>query len=228
MPVYFLTDEIIFPDPENALEDGLLALGGDLSPARLVKAYQNGIFPWYGDGSPILWWSPDPRMVLFPDEFKISKSLKQSLKKNGFSVKTDTNFEAVISLCAKVPRSGQDGTWITEEMKEAYIEMHKLGYAHSFETYYDNKLVGGLYGISLGKGFFGESMFHLMRDASKIAMYYLVEYAKKNQFRFIDAQQETDHLRTLGARPVARKYFLKLLKETLEEKFVPGGWDGEW
>lgn len=224
MPVYFLTNELIFPHPSEALEDGLLALGGDLTPERILLAYKSGIFPWFSEGSPILWWSPDPRMVLDPEDLRVSKSLKQSLNNPEFTVKKDTNFEAVIDYCSKIERKGQDGTWITKEMKEAYIRMHESGYAHSFETFYKDELVGGLYGLSVGKAFFGESMFHLKRDASKVALVYLVEFAINNGFHFIDAQQETDHLKKLGAKPVSRSKFLNMLEKAVKEKTLTGPW----
>ncbi len=224
MPVYALNKEIIFPDPNLADEQGLLAIGGDLIPERLVLAYANGIFPWYSDGDPILWWSPDPRMVLYPADFKMSKSFRQTLKNSNFEVRFDTDFKNVIDKCAKVPRYGEDGTWITDEMKQAYYSLHKSGLAHSVETYRNNKLVGGLYGISLGRAFFGESMFHIERDASKVALYYLVERAKEWKFRFIDAQIETDHLKSLGAVSISRVKYLNILKEVIKWPTKRGIW----
>ena len=224
MPVYFLTNELIFPHPSEALEDGLLALGGDLTPERLLLAYKSGIFPWFSEGSPILWWSPDPRMVLLPEDLKVTKSLTQSLNNADFTVRKDTRFREVIDLCAKVERKDQDGTWITKEMQDAYIRMHESGYAHSFETYYKDELVGGLYGLSIGKAFFGESMFHLKRDASKIALVHLVEFAINHGFYFIYAQQETDHLKKLGAKPVSRSRFLNMLDKAVKEKTTVGPW----
>ncbi len=224
MPVYALNKEIIFPDPNLADEQGLLAIGGDLIPERLVLAYANGIFPWYSDGDPILWWSPDPRMVLYPADFKMSKSFRQTLKNSNFEVRFDTDFKNVIDKCAKVPRYGEDGTWITDEMKQAYYSLHKSGLAHSVETYRNNKLVGGLYGISLGRAFFGESMFHIERDASKVALYYLVERVKEWKFRFIDAQIETDHLKSLGAISISRVDYLNFLKEVINWPTKRGKW----
>ncbi|MFC2107390.1 leucyl/phenylalanyl-tRNA--protein transferase [Bacteroidota bacterium] len=225
MPVYFLTDELYFPHPSEALEDGLLALGGDLRPERILKAYESGIFPWFSEGSPILWWSTDPRMVLFPNDFKITKSLQQIVNSKKYEVRFDTNFKAVIDHCSKVPRKDQDGTWITSEMKEAYIELHKKGYCHSVETYLNGELAGGLYGISIGKVFFGESMFFLKRDASKVAFYHLVEKLKKWNFKIIDAQQETSHLKRMGAVSIDRRIFLENLREAVKEKTHVGVWN---
>jgi leucyl/phenylalanyl-tRNA---protein transferase len=224
MPVYQLPDEIIFPDPEQAEPEGLLAVGGDLSPDRLLTAYANGIFPWYSEDDPILWWSPDPRLVLFPNNFRLSRSLHQTLKKNIFTVKTDTDFEAVITACAEIERKHEDGTWITEEMKSAYIDLHKKGFAHSIESYFEGKLVGGLYGVSLGRAFFGESMFHRKTDASKVALYHLVQKAKEFEFIFIDSQVETNHLMSLGAALIPRKNYLKHLREAMK---FPTHW-GKW
>lgn len=224
MPVFILDDESAFPDPALAEPDGLLAIGGDLSVERLLTAYASGIFPWFGDDSPILWWSPDPRMVLLPSEFKRSKSLRQTLNKGLFEVKFDENFEKVIRACAETKRKAEDGTWITPEMIRAYVTLHEQGYAHSVETYHDGKLAGGLYGISLGKAFFGESMVHLERDASKVALSALVERTREMDFRFIDAQQRTEHLRSLGARPVPRTVFLEMLKEALRYPTIQGKW----
>jgi leucyl/phenylalanyl-tRNA--protein transferase len=216
MPVYQLPDEILFPDPSLAETGGLLAVGGDLTPARLLAAYANGIFPWYSENEPILWWSPDPRLVLFPQRFKVSHSLQQKIKKNVFSVRIDSDFEQIISACAETERKHENGTWITKEMKDAYIELHRLGYAHSIETYFDRDLVGGLYGVSLGRAFFGESMFYKMADASKVALYRLVEKAKEFEFLFIDSQIETAHMLSLGAELIPRKKYLKLLNEAIK------------
>jgi len=225
MAVYFLTDDLIFPHPGEALEDGLLAVGGDLSNERLLLAYQSGIFPWYSGESPILWWSPDPRMVLFPENFVISKSLQQIINKEIYQIKFDYNFESVIRQCASVERKEQIGTWITEEMIEAYIRLHKEGYAHSVETYIDDELVGGLYGISIGKAFFGESMFYLKPDASKVALYHLVNKLKTWNFKLIDVQQETGHLKSLGAITIPREEFLRLLKSAVIEESKIDNWE---
>jgi leucyl/phenylalanyl-tRNA--protein transferase len=224
MPVFQLPDEILFPDPLLAEPDGLLAVGGDLCPERLLTAYANGIFPWYSEHEPILWWSPDPRLVLFPQKLIVSRSLQQKIKKNVFSVRMDSNFEQVISACAETERRHEDGTWITDEMKIAYIELHRKGFAHSVETYFNGKLVGGLYGVSLGKAFFGESMFHTMTDASKVALYYLVEKAKEFGFIFIDSQVETTHMVSMGAELIPRKNYLKLLNEAINFPSQKGKW----
>ena len=224
MPVFALDDRIVFPDPGLADESGLLAVGGDLSMKRLVLAYSNGIFPWYSEGEPIMWWSPDPRMVLFPDDFKVSKSLKQTIRNKNFEVRFDYNFEEVIDNCSKTLRKDQEGTWITKEMKAAYIKLHEAGYAHSVETYYDGRLAGGLYGISLGKAFFGESMFFKEKDASKIAFYFLSEKIRGWNFNFIDAQIETSHLKNLGAVSISRNDFLIMLKKALKYPTIKGKW----
>lgn len=210
-------DDVMFPDPEFAEPNGLLAVGGDLSPVRLVEAYSMGIFPWYSR-KPILWWSLDPRMVLRPEEFRYSKSLRRVVKSGRYEVRVDTNFEAVMRACAGTRREGQHGTWITKEMIAAYVRLHELGLAHSFETYYEGSLVGGLYGVSLGKFFFGESMFHTMTDASKVAFVRLVEYCRFLGIELIDAQQETPHLASLGAHTIPRKTFVEQLQSiTIED-----------
>ena len=217
---------VIFPDPESARPDGLLAAGGDLEPETLLEAYARGIFPWYGEGSPILWWSPDPRMVFLPGSFHISHSLRQILRSGKYSCTCDEAFAEVIDRCATLPRPGQEDTWITPEMKKAYLHLHRLGYAHSVETWHKGQLVGGLYGVSLGRAFFGESMFHLMRDASKAALFQLIFWCtKKKGFHFIDAQLPTPHLRSLGAREIPRRKFLAMLKEALEYPTLQGKWD---
>ena len=224
MPIYQLPEEPLFPNPEMAETDGLLAVGGDLSPERLLNAYSQGIFPWYSEGQPILWWSPNPRMLLFPKDFKRSKNLRRTVQSDKFQIKFDSNFEDVIDHCSKISRKGQPGTWITKEMKNAYISLHQLGFAHSVETYLDEKLVGGLYGISLGGAFFGESMFHLVSDASKVALWNLVDRTLEWNYDFIDVQQDTDHLRSLGAVSIERKKFLILLSESLKKKTRKGNW----
>lgn len=203
-----------FPPVEQANEDGLLAIGGELSVKRLLDAYNHGIFPWYDESQPLIWWSPDPRMVLFPEKLKVSKSMQQLLKKDEFQVSFDEDFEAVISSCAKIKRQGQRGTWITQEMKEAYIELHKLGVARSVEVWQNNKLVGGLYGIYLEekKIFCGESMFALVSNASKIGFIKLVERLKTEGVKLIDCQVYTKHLESLGAEEIPRKEFIKFLK----------------
>ncbi|MBO4599308.1 MAG: leucyl/phenylalanyl-tRNA--protein transferase [Bacteroidales bacterium] len=213
-----------FPNPEEAEPDGLIAIGGDLSPERLIQAYINGIFPWYSEGEPLLWWSLDPRMVLFPDEFLCSKSLRRVVNSHKFEVRIDTAFEQVMRGCANALREGQEGTWITEEMVSAYMRLHQLGFAHSFETYFQGRLVGGLYGVSLGRFFFGESMFHTVTDASKVAFVRLVQFAQEHHFRLIDAQQETLHLASLGARPIPRRQFLSLLATLDPATTLRGRW----
>jgi leucyl/phenylalanyl-tRNA--protein transferase len=224
MPVHLLDNRPGFPDPSLAESDGLLAVGGDLSAERLLSAYAGGIFPWYSQGYPILWWSPDPRMILFPGKFRLSKSLRQSLRNKKYSVRFDTVFAEVIAQCSHVPRFGQGGTWITEEMKSAYNWLHQLGYAHSVETFVKGKLVGGLYGVSLGKAFFGESMFHVERDASKIALFYLVKKLTEWDFHFIDAQVETGHLQRLGAENIPRSRFLEMLETALRFPTKKNNW----
>jgi leucyl/phenylalanyl-tRNA--protein transferase len=215
MPIYRLVDEPIFPPPEYADPSGLLAVGGDLSNERLLEAYRLGIFPWYSEDQPILWWSPDPRLVLDLNDFKISRSLRKTLKKEVFQITFDHAFEEVIRACASVPREAQNGTWITDEMEKAYIKLHGLGYAHSVESWFGGKLAGGLYGVSLGKCFFGESMFHLKTDASKVALATLVETLKSWDFHFIDSQMTTEHMLSLGAKELPRRIFLKRLQLAL-------------
>ncbi|GMT45018.1 MAG: leucyl/phenylalanyl-tRNA--protein transferase [bacterium] len=216
MPVFQLPHEPVFPRPELAEPDGLLAIGGNLSPRWLIKAYTAGIFPWYSEGSPILWWSPDPRMVLFPGEFKKHKNLRRLVRSGKFTVTMDTDFEGVIKACSKAERKGQEeGTWITKAMQEAYVRLFELGFAHSVECLLDGKLAGGLYGVALGKIFFGESMFHHVTDASKVALCHLVDFLLENDFKLIDVQQDTPHLRSLGARLIPREEFLKILQDNI-------------
>jgi leucyl/phenylalanyl-tRNA--protein transferase len=224
MPVYLLSDDYIFPPIHLAEPDGLLAIGGDLSPERLIKAYASGIFPWFAPGDPILWYSPNPRLVLFPEAFKLSHSLRQVIRSGKFRVCFDQDFQAVIRNCATRPRPGQEGTWITEEMESAYIQLHHMGVAHSVEVYLEDQLAGGLYGLSLGKAFFGESMFWCVRDASKVALYFLVRQLIRWDFHLIDAQQSTSHLISLGAIELPRKEFLRRLKKSL---IIPGH-IGKW
>lgn len=224
MPVYQLIDELVFPHPSLADQSGLLAVGGDLSVDRLLQAYANGIFPWFSKEDPIMWWSPDPRMILFPNELKVSKSFRQTLRNKNYEIKFDENFELIIKECAQSQRNGEPGTWITEAMIQAYIELHNQGYAHSVEVYMDNELAGGLYGISIGAAFFGESMFFRVSDASKIALWHLVEKIKEWDFKFIDAQMDTDHLKRLGAKNILRETFLNLLNDALKFPTVIGKW----
>jgi leucyl/phenylalanyl-tRNA---protein transferase len=203
-----------FPPLEQALDEpaGLLAAGGDLSPARLLAAYQRGIFPWYSPGQPVLWWSPDPRAVLFPDEFRCTRSLAKTIRNAGFKVAVDRDFAAVIDSCA-APRAHSLGTWITNEMRNAYLELHRLGRAHSIETWRADTLVGGLYGVRLGGVFFGESMFSRERDASKVALAHLVALCLRNSIAVIDCQLPSRHLASLGARTIPRRQFQALLRE---------------
>ncbi|KJR40928.1 leucyl/phenylalanyl-tRNA--protein transferase [Candidatus Magnetoovum chiemensis] len=224
MAVFRLTEDIIFPSPHFANRDGLLAVGGDLSPKRLLAAYAMGIFPWYDKHSPILWWSPDPRLVIFPKDFKMSRSLKQTIKKDSFTVTMDQNFEQVIIACANTKRNDSDGTWITKEMTEAYISLHKLGCAHSIETWQDGKLVGGLYGIALGGAFFGESMFTLVSNASKVALAALIRQLIQWNFLIIDCQVRTNHLISLGAVEIKRSKFMQILNEALKMPSLKGIW----
>jgi leucyl/phenylalanyl-tRNA--protein transferase len=213
-----------FPDPFLTGEDGLLAAGGTLDVDVLLEAYSRGIFPWYSEGSPILWWSPDPRMVLFPEKFRLSKSLAQTIRNKEFETRMDTAFQEVIKQCARQPRPGQAGTWITREMTDAYIRLHEEGYAHSVEAYWQGRLIGGLYGVSLGASFFGESMFHHERDASKVALHRLVEFAIENEFIFIDTQQSTRHMKSLGAEEIPRDKFISLLERSLQTETLRGNW----
>lgn len=224
MPIYRLINDLIFPPPEDAGPDGLLAIGGDLSSKRLLLAYQLGIFPWYSEGQPLLWWSPDPRLVLDPEEFHVSRRLRQVLNKGVFTVTFDEAFESVIRACASVPREGQQGTWITPEMEEAYIRLHKEGFAHSVESWLDGELAGGIYGVSLGRCFFGESMFSRKSDGSKVALARLIERLRAWKFSMLDAQVTTRHLLSLGAKEMPRAVFLKRLKEALKSPTVKGKW----
>jgi leucyl/phenylalanyl-tRNA--protein transferase len=214
--------QLTFPHPNDADEEGILAWGGDLSPSRLIRAYQNGIFPWYSKGDPILWWSPDPRLIMELDDFKISKSLKKSMKK--FEYRFDTAFEQVMHECKNIYRPDQPGTWIQDEVIEAYTELHGMGIAHSIEAYYEGELVGGLYGLAIGGVFCGESMFAKMSDASKSAYATLIEHLKKWGYDFVDCQVPTDHLKSLGAKEVARDYFLQRLHQ-VNHKVIDHRWE---
>lgn len=218
MPLYLLDNELWFPPVEEALDDGLLAVGGDLSVDRLLLAYKSGIFPWFSDDEPPMWWCPDPRFVLFPPELKVSKSMKQVIRKNEFEFRVNTAFSEVIANCASMPREGQDGTWITSEIEDAYTELHRLGYAHSAEAWQGDELVGGLYGIRLGNIFFGESMFSKKSNASKFAFIKWVELLQRQGVVLIDCQVFTEHLESLGARMIGRGEFIGMLeKGNLEE-----------
>ncbi|AWI05331.1 leucyl/phenylalanyl-tRNA--protein transferase [Clostridium drakei] len=217
MPFFKLSEDLIFPDPSLAEEDGLLAAYGDLSTERLILAYSNGIFPWFSEDEPILWWSPDPRFVLYPKDIRISHSMKKVLKRNIYKVSFDTCFRDVISNCAGVRK--ESGTWITNDMIEAYCKLHHMGYAHSVETWYENKLVGGLYGIIIGKCFFGESMFSTMDNASKTAMIILCKKLQDENFVIVDCQVYSKHLESLGAVNISREKFLEIVKKESKKVF---------
>lgn len=209
--MYFLTSDIIFPPVAEASPEGIIGIGGDLKPERLLLAYKSGIFPWFSIDEPIIWWSPDPRMVLFPDELKVSKSMKQLLRKNAFKITYNKAFKEVIINCAKIERKDQDDTWITNEMIEAYCKLHELGYAVSVEVWKEDVLVGGLYGIDLGDIFCGESMFSKQSNASKYGFIHLVKRLQQENYKLIDCQVYTEHLESLGAREIAREAFLSYL-----------------
>lgn len=220
-----LKTDLWFPDVEESTDEGIVAVGGDLSVERLILAYSKGIFPWYSsDKSPIIWWSPDPRFVLFPENLNVSKSMRPYFNQNKFKVTWDQNFEDVIKNCQKIDREDQPGTWITSKMLAAYIQLHKKGYAHSVEVWLDNELVGGLYGISLGKVFFGESMFTKVSNASKFGFISLVNQLKQKGFLLIDCQQETKHLESLGASAIKRKDFIDILNHNNIEETYIGSW----
>jgi leucyl/phenylalanyl-tRNA--protein transferase len=226
VPVYELGPALVFPPPSHA-EDGLLAVGGDLSPARLLLAYRSGIFPWYGEGLPILWHSPDPRCVFVIERIHIGRTLRRAIAKRVYEVRFDTAFERVIDACRTTPRPGQDGTWITDEMMQAYVELHRLGYAHSVESWRDGELVGGVYGVSLGRMFFGESMFAHATDASKVALVSLAARLAKWDFRIIDSQVPTPQTLALGAEEWPRDAFLDVLAAEVAEPTRRGSWTGD-
>ena len=210
-PLYFLDDRLEFPSVDMANADGLLAVGGDLSPERLLSAYKSGVFPWFNDDDLILWWSPDPRMVLFPNKVKISKSMGKLLQRGEFRLTKNEAFSQVLNHCAKQERKGQEGTWITKNMKKAYLELHKRGFAKSYEVWQDDELVGGLYGVDLGKVFCGESMFSLVPNASKFAFIKMVTELQEKNYQLIDCQVHTNHLESLGAELISRNRFLEVL-----------------
>lgn len=212
MPLHALNSRLWFPPVTEALDDGLLAMGGDVSVERLLLAYRSGIFPWYDDSSIPLWWSPDPRFVLEPDELKVSKSMAQVIRKGHFNFRTNSNFPAVIRSCKSLQRKGQDGTWITDELEAAFIKLHEMGFAHSAETWHNGELVGGLYGIRMGTFFFGESMFSKESNASKFAFIQYVQQLKKEGVTLIDCQVHTDHLESLGAKMIPRKQFIQKIQ----------------
>jgi len=223
--MYWLpTDKISFPDPRFAPQRGLLAAGGDLQPQRILFAYENGIFPWYSEGEPILWWSPDPRFVLYPNEIHISKNMRKLMRKKVFDIKFDTDFNGVIQHCAQAPRKGQAGTWLVPEMIKAYEKLHNIGLAHSVEAWQDGVLVGGLYGLSLGRCFFGESMFTKVSNSSKACLIHLSTVLQKNGFDLIDCQSYTPHLERLGARFISREAFLNYLQDNKKHPNKRGKW----
>ncbi|WP_235843231.1 leucyl/phenylalanyl-tRNA--protein transferase [Maribacter hydrothermalis] len=209
--LFFLTDKLVFPPVDSANSDGLLAVGGDLSPERLLLAYKKGIFPWFDNDSIILWWSPNPRMVLYPDKIRVSKSMKKVIRDDKFKLTKNTCFNEVLEHCSSVSRKGQDGTWITKEMKNAYLELYERGIAKSYEVWEGENLVGGLYGIDLGHVFCGESMFSLTSNASKFAFIKLAEELRDKEYGIIDCQLHTEHLASMGAQEISRKEFVRLL-----------------
>lgn len=224
MTVYLLPEEPVFPPATEAEEEGLIAIGGDFSVDRLLNAYASGIFPWFiHDGEPY-WYSPDPRLVLFPDKFRISGSLKRVIRSRSIEVKADHDFEAVIRACAQVKRTHEPDTWISKEFISGYTELHRKGFAHCFSSYLDGKLVGGLYGVSLGRAFFGESMYHILPDASKVALYRLIEKLLEWEFHFIDCQVETKHLLRMGATLIPRTEYLERLQQAIKFPTRRGSW----
>lgn len=228
----WLTANTPFPPVAQALQEpngpnGLLAAGGDLSPERLLAAYRRGIFPWYSPGEPLLWWSPNPRMVLLPDALRITRSLARTLRNADYRVSLDSDFAQVIAACAAAPRHGQNGTWITTEMQSAYNRLHALGYAHSVETWHAGRLIGGLYGVAIGRSFCGESMFAHAADASKIALAHLCRFLAGRKFGIIDCQMETAHLRSLGARPIPRDEYLASVAALVAQDDAPGRWPAD-
>ncbi len=227
VPVYLLGSDLVFPPPRLANEDGVVAVGGDCSPERLLLAYRHGIFPWPVEGFPLLWFSPDPRCVLPPDEVHVARSLRKELRKTSLRVTTDQAFGRVIDLCAAVARPGQTGTWITPELREGYVELHARGFAHSVEAWDGEDLVGGLYGVSLGAGFFGESMFARVANASKVAFVTLLAQLTQWGFELVDCQVKTAHLERFGAREVPRDDFLAQLPQLLEAPTRRGSWEIE-
>lgn len=224
MPVYRIPDNLVFPHPSLAEPGGLLGVGGDLQPERLLLAYQHGIFPWYSEGQPILWFSPDPRFVLYPDALHIGRTLRRLLKQHRFTLTMDTDFAGVISRCQQTPRPGQDSTWITEEMRQAYQALHALGHAHSVEVRLEGELVGGLYGVGIGQLFAGESMFSTVDGASKVALVTLASQLKAWGYRLIDSQVHTQTLASMGAVEIPREAYLGLLSEVVSAPGKPGPW----
>ncbi len=224
MPIFQLTDQLIFPDPSMADASGILAVGGDLSPERLQLAYEHGIFPWFSEDEPIIWWSPDPRFVLYTNKVHVSTTMRRILRQGRFRLTVDTAFEEVIKNCKQKERKGQEGTWITKGMQQAYTQLHHIGIAHSVEVWQEEKLVGGMYGVSLGDCFFGESMFSHVSNASKAALIVLGQKLQQLGFRFIDCQVYTKHLKSMGAENIPRDQFLNEIKEGLKKKTLKGNW----
>ncbi len=225
MPIFRLSKNLLFPDVELAEPDGLIAIGGDLRAERLLLAYTTGIFPWYNEGEPILWWSPNPRMVLYPAELKVSNSMKQVLRSGRYRVTFDTDFAQVINNCAQMVRDGQPGTWIVPDMIKAYTRLHELGFAHSVEVWEGDQMVGGLYGLGLGKVFCGESMFSKVSNASKVGFITLVQWLEKQGFHFIDCQTHTPHLESLGGKLIPRQAFLAALQAAQAGGVEPDRWE---
>jgi leucyl/phenylalanyl-tRNA---protein transferase len=216
VPVYLLPKEPFFPPAAEAQPDGLIAIGGDFSAQRLLNAYASGIFPWFEDGRDIYWFSPDPRLVLFPENLRIPASLERIIRQGKFEIKYDQDFRSVMEHCSKVPRRHEEGSWISSRFIKGYTRLHRMGYAHSAEAYFEGELAGGLYGVSIGRAFFGESMFHLKPDASKVAFVSLVRMLRANGCTLIDCQVETEHLRRFGAELIPRKTYLGLLAESMQ------------
>ncbi|OGR22372.1 MAG: leucyl/phenylalanyl-tRNA--protein transferase [Desulfobacterales bacterium RIFOXYA12_FULL_46_15] len=225
MPLFRLSERLDFPPAWLARSDGLLCIGGDLSAQRILLAYENGIFPWFSESEPVLWWSPDPRLVLFPSNIQISRSLKKKIKKNYFYLTIDHAFEETILSCSKPRRKEYSGTWLVEEMIDAYVHLHKLGYAHSIETWKEDRLVGGLYGICLGGIFFGESMFSFEKDASKIALVALAHRLKQYRFDLIDCQVTTNHLLSMGATEISRNSYLDIIQKSVKRTDIKNIWN---
>jgi leucyl/phenylalanyl-tRNA--protein transferase len=227
MPVFRLTDDYIFPRTNLAEENGLLAVGGDLCPGRLITAYSLGIFPWFSEGDPILWWYTSPRLVIYPEKFRISKRLGRYMRKPLFRVSFDLAFEEVIAACADIRQNDGEGTWITDEMRDAYIELHRLGYAHSVECWHDDILAGGLYGVALDRVFFGESMFTVRDNSSKVALASLTAFLQKRGFRLIDCQMTTEHLLQFGACEISGSDFSRHLRKYIQKLSPDGKWNYE-
>lgn len=226
--IFSLTNEYIFPNPELSEDDGLLAVGGDLNPQRLLLAYANGIFPWYNPDDEIMWWASPYRPIYIPGEVKVSKSLKASMRKHNFEIKLDSNFKELISKCATVERKGQEMTWISDEIAESYQKLFDMGFLHTVEVYLNDEMVGGLYGVSLGRAFFGESMFQTVSDASKVALFALSEMLKDWDFLFIDSQVSNPHSYRMGAKEVSKKEFMDLLADALDYETIRGPWEYEF